>query len=267
MDKTNMEENIKRINELYHKSQGEGLTNEEKEEQAMLRKDYVSRFRYNLRAQLDHIDFVEADETITMSKSKRHNNDDIFMNEKRNLRQTYLACRDALTEAELEDKNILITNRLFALAQYQEAEVILTYVSFGSEVQTIGLIQLLLFRREKQVFVPKVVGEEIRFYKLKTIMTLAEGYKGILEPTAAEEELTLSNIEGMKSLLIMPGTVFDENRGRIGYGKGFYDQFLKRNPQFETVALAYECQIAPSVPVLENDIRPMMIITEDRVIK
>ena len=49
----NMEEKIKRINELYHKSQAEGLTDEEKAEQAKLRADYVASIRGNLRSQLD----------------------------------------------------------------------------------------------------------------------------------------------------------------------------------------------------------------------
>ncbi|MCR5460235.1 MAG: DUF896 domain-containing protein [Acetatifactor sp.] len=48
-----MDEKIRRINELYHKSQAEGLTPEEKEEQAKLRKEYVESIRGNLRSQLD----------------------------------------------------------------------------------------------------------------------------------------------------------------------------------------------------------------------
>ena len=65
-----MDEMIKRINELYHKSQADGLTEQEKEEQMMLRKEYVAKFRNNLRSQLDNIDFLEADGTIT-SAGKR----------------------------------------------------------------------------------------------------------------------------------------------------------------------------------------------------
>ncbi len=60
----NLEEKIARINELYHKSQAEGLTEEEKAEQARLRQDYVNNFRANLRAQLNNIDVVNEDGTI-----------------------------------------------------------------------------------------------------------------------------------------------------------------------------------------------------------
>lgn len=63
--KMNMEERIKRINELYHKSQAEGLTDAEKAEQAKLRAEYVANVRANLRGQLDNVSIQEADGTIT----------------------------------------------------------------------------------------------------------------------------------------------------------------------------------------------------------
>ena len=59
----NMDERIKRINALYHKSQEEGLTEEEKAEQARLRKEYVASVRANLRGQLDHITIINQDGT------------------------------------------------------------------------------------------------------------------------------------------------------------------------------------------------------------
>lgn len=60
-----MQEMTKRINELYHKSQVEELTPSEKEEQAALRKAYVDSFKNNLKAQLNNIDIVEKDGSIT----------------------------------------------------------------------------------------------------------------------------------------------------------------------------------------------------------
>lgn len=55
------EDKIQRINELYHKSQAEGLTPEELEEQKRLRQEYVESIRMNLKSQLDSIEIVEAD--------------------------------------------------------------------------------------------------------------------------------------------------------------------------------------------------------------
>ncbi|MBO5167064.1 MAG: DUF896 domain-containing protein [Lachnospiraceae bacterium] len=59
-----IETTIARINELYHKSQAEGLTPEEKEEQARLRQEYIANVRANLRGQLNNIDIVNADGSV-----------------------------------------------------------------------------------------------------------------------------------------------------------------------------------------------------------
>lgn len=62
---TTLNEKIARINELYHKQQTEGLNEAEKEEQKQLREEYIANVRKNLRAQLDNIDVVEKDGSIT----------------------------------------------------------------------------------------------------------------------------------------------------------------------------------------------------------
>ena len=59
-----MDEKIKRINELYHKSKAEGLTEEELAEQAALRKAYVENIRANIRGQLNSISIQQEDGTI-----------------------------------------------------------------------------------------------------------------------------------------------------------------------------------------------------------
>lgn len=72
----NMDDKIKRINELYHKSQAEGLTPEEKEEQALLRKEYVASVRANLRGQLNSITIERPDGTMEKLSEKRKSKDD-----------------------------------------------------------------------------------------------------------------------------------------------------------------------------------------------
>lgn len=59
------EEKIKRINALYHKSQREGLTDAEKEEQRALRAEYLAAIRADIRGTLNNISIVEADGSIT----------------------------------------------------------------------------------------------------------------------------------------------------------------------------------------------------------
>ena len=64
----NMDERIKRINELYHKSQNEGLTDDEKLEQSILRHEYVDSIKRNMKAQLDNIEIVRPDGSVEKLK-------------------------------------------------------------------------------------------------------------------------------------------------------------------------------------------------------
>lgn len=68
-----LDEKIKRINELYHKQKEVGLTEEEKEEQAKLRRDYIDSVKANLKGQLDNINIQEKDGSIT-NLAKKYGN-------------------------------------------------------------------------------------------------------------------------------------------------------------------------------------------------
>lgn len=65
------QDKIDRINTLYHKSQAEGLTDREQEEQAALRREYIQAIRGNLRSNLNNISIQEQDGSIT-DLGKKH---------------------------------------------------------------------------------------------------------------------------------------------------------------------------------------------------
>jgi 5-formyltetrahydrofolate cyclo-ligase len=69
-------------------------------------------------------------------------------------------------------------------------------------------------------------------------------------------------------LAIVPGVAFDKNLNRLGYGGGFYDKILKDLPQgIKKIALSFEIQIVPNIPVQDYDIKTDMIITESKIYK
>jgi uncharacterized protein YnzC (UPF0291/DUF896 family) len=59
------DQRITRINELFHKSKNEGLTEEEKTEQARLRSEYIAAIRQNLRGTLENVSIIDPDGTVT----------------------------------------------------------------------------------------------------------------------------------------------------------------------------------------------------------
>ncbi|MBE5906640.1 MAG: DUF896 domain-containing protein [Lachnospiraceae bacterium] len=65
------EEKIARINELYHKSKAEGLTEEEKKEQFMLRQEYISAIKGAIASQMENVSIEEADGSIVNVSERR----------------------------------------------------------------------------------------------------------------------------------------------------------------------------------------------------
>ncbi len=186
--------------------------------------------------------------------------------EKRRIRKNVLALRDAMAPAVREEKSSRIIKRLFTTEAYRRANVILTYVNYQSEVITTALIKHSLADR-KLVFAPKVSGDDMDFYRITGMNCLQEGYRGILEPSG-DEKIFFENSKNI--LMIMPGSVFDEKRHRIGYGKGFYDRYLMRMEELgitiHTVALCFECQMLQNIPYGIHDRKPDFVLTEKRLI-
>lgn len=222
---------------------------------------------------------------------------------KRRIRQAALERRDSLTDKQRRNYSDRIIERLVSLPGYREAEAILTYVSFRSEVNTFLLLDRV-FSDGKAVFVPKVSGKEMDFYRIFSEADLTEGYRGILEPSGGQlldgwmddqisqrvggrQEKPLKNREEQEGesavlsvMICMPGAAFDRACHRIGYGGGFYDRYLSgRSAAAEgaegkthlcaaylTAALAYDCQVFEEIPWEMHDICPMCVVTEKEII-
>ena len=103
---------------------------------------------------------------------------------------------------------------------------------------------------------PKVVGQDMIFYKLTDFAQLEKGYFGIPEPAGGEI------VQWEDAMMVMPGVAFDRENHRVGYGGGFYDRFLEKHPCIRRVAVAFEFQMLPEVPTEPTDISPEIIVTE-----
>jgi 5-formyltetrahydrofolate cyclo-ligase len=89
----------------------------------------------------------------------------------------------------------------------------------------------------------------MRFIYLDDLSKVEKGYAGIPEPVADEPVA-----EDTTALVLMPGLAFDPEGHRIGYGGGFYDRFLEKEPNHPTVALCYDFQMLPELKTEEFDI-------------
>lgn len=189
------------------------------------------------------------------------------METKNSIRKQMLALRNEMNEKECAEKSEKIKKMVLSLPVVQNAKYILCYASYKSEVMTGGLIEEVL-NQGKPVYLPKVDGDEMDFFRVESLDELSDGYKGIPEPSQSCTDIfTKECWEQVKeqTVMLLPGAVFSENGARIGYGKGYYDRYLQRIPCMERIALCYELQMAKSIPADIHDIPVTTIVTEEKV--
>jgi len=187
--------------------------------------------------------------------------------DKNKLRKQIITERDQLTDEEIATKSATIAEKLYSLSAFNQAEAIMYFVSFGSEVDTRPIVEETI-RRRKIALAPKAVPQSRELIPSRILdwdSDLMPGYYNIPEPRAgAMRPYDPEQID----LLIVPGVAFDLKGNRLGYGGGYYDRFFSLlKPGTPLVALVFDLQIVPTVPTDEWD-RPVdCVITEKRIIE
>lgn len=182
------------------------------------------------------------------------------MIDKKILRKKFSDIRAAIPDKKSKDE--AITQRILSLASMKNADCVLLYASFRSEIDTSGLFEALRNKGIKTAFPICGKDSEMTFRIVSGKSELSEGAYGIPEPDFSLPKPVLTN----KTVCIVPGLAFTEKGGRLGYGGGFYDRFISLNPQVITVAAAYEALITNSLPLLQHDLKVKYIVTEERIV-
>lgn len=181
------------------------------------------------------------------------------MEEKKAIRKQIFKARKEHSDTWIEEKSRRITELLAALPEYEDADRIMAYADYNHEVITRYIIEQS-WKDGKEVAVPKVFGKDMVFYRLTDFSQLESGYFGIPEPKEDGETVSWED-----AMMVMPGVAFDENCNRVGYGGGFYDRFLEKHPGIRRVAVGFSFQILSEVPTEPTDIRPQVIVTEEKI--
>jgi len=179
-------------------------------------------------------------------------------NSKKNaLRELLLERRDNTSFDLLKIASKKIQKRINKVYAFKDAKKIGLYYPIGSEILTQDIIQELI-SKGKEVFLPKVIGENIEFRKIKDFSSLESGNFGIMEP---KEDCQVDNY---LDIIVVPTVGISPSGVRLGYGHGFYDKFLDKKDAL-TISLTLEKQIIKNIPKSEHDISIDWIITEDRM--
>ena len=184
---------------------------------------------------------------------------------RRDLKQEIEKKLTSLSEKEKKKRSRLIEDRLFEFANFLESRIALLYISSPQEVQTESILKRC-FDFNKLVILPMISeGSEIRLLKIKNLKTdIIRDVDGALIP---DQERCQSVPIDCIDIAIIPGLVFDEKGGRIGSNEGYYNRLIPKLPiTTRKVALAYEDQIVPQVPMEPNDKFVDIIISDSRII-
>ena len=179
--------------------------------------------------------------------------------EKKSLRNLLLEKRDNTSVDLMKIASGKMQKRLKKINAFRNAQKIGVYYPIGSEILTQDIIQELL-SNGKDVFLPKVIGENIEFRKITDFSNLEKGSFDIMEP---KDDCQIDN---NLDVVLVPTVGISPIGVRLGYGHGFYDRFLAEH-KTATISLTLEKQIVKNIPKSEHDIIIDWIVTEDRILK
>jgi len=181
---------------------------------------------------------------------------------KKDLRLQYISLRKEVSQQSLLNASLTIANRLLQLPiwDFNYYHIFLPIIS-KNEVDT-SFILSILQGKDKNIVLPKIQGEDSLQHILLTDSTrLKTNSWGVPEPTEGIE-VPAQKID----VVFIPLLAFDENGNRVGYGKGFYDNFLQecRN-DITKVGLSLFSAEREITDVIENDIPLDYCVTPEKI--
>lgn len=183
--------------------------------------------------------------------------------DKKILRKRLIERRKSLDKAEKAKWDKIISEKIIKSDCFKKAEQVLVFSSTDDEFDTRYIIERC---REsyKRVFYPRCIDKDgnMSFFKVDSVGDLTFGSFGILEP----KETCKKYIPQDNDLVIVPCLSADKQKNRIGYGKGYYDRFLK---DFNGVSISpcYDILLEDEIPTDKYDMQINIIVTDKEVIQ
>ncbi|MBQ6524968.1 MAG: 5-formyltetrahydrofolate cyclo-ligase [Atopobiaceae bacterium] len=186
------------------------------------------------------------------------------------LRAKLKQARRLIPREERERVDAAITAQLVATDAYAQASVVLTYLSFGSEIDTYGLIERA-WADGKTVALPRCLEgtRQMEWYRIESFDGFRRSSIGVLEPVRDPAQ-RLAAGGSADELVVVPGLTFDTQGYRLGYGGGYYDTFLAGFPG-RSAGLCRICQLSRGLQaegvIDAYDLPVNVVVTEGGVIE
>ena len=178
--------------------------------------------------------------------------------EKAQLREESLKKRSIISNKPFKDLQIF--SKFIHLPEFESAKSLLIYINIDDEAETRRLIDFAI-NRNKSVYIPFIEEQEIGLFQgWEKLNEKKVNDKRFLEPQEKVKDVVID-------CAIVPIVGFDKKLNRLGYGKGWYDRFLKKNKQCFKIGVAYDEQLIGKIPVEKNDVSMNMIVTPNNLYK
>ncbi len=172
--------------------------------------------------------------------------------DKESIRKSLLSKRNSISEQEVMERSEKIRYKIKNYSPFKESARVMMYFEIGSEAKVSPLL-----KNNKEFYLPRIVDKTIIAVKFNGFDNLKTNDFGIKEPDGKEDG---KNID----LCLVPGIGFDKTGNRIGYGKGYYDKFLRKFKGLK-IGVCYDFQLVENIPSKSHDIKMDVIITEKDV--
>lgn len=181
------------------------------------------------------------------------------------MRKTYKEMRAALTADEIDRLSVAIANQLSAVDIWDKNNFhIFLPITEQNEVNTECILHLLA-GKDKNIIIAKSNFEtrEMTHFLLDDNTVIRKNKYNIPEPIAGTR-FDVADIE----VVFVPLLAFDLQGHRVGYGKGFYDQFLSSvSPDTVKIGLSFFAAVPAISNVFDSDIQLDYCVTPDEIYK
>ena len=179
---------------------------------------------------------------------------------KNELRRFFRSKRKSIVDKELKDRRIcetFLNSRL-----YSDYKTVLCYAALKDEINADYIIEKAL-KDGKKVAVPLCTDKNgnMEFYYINSLSELCEGAFGIREPDP-QKSMKVDDYSGC--ICLVPALAFDKRGYRLGYGKGYYDRFIKKFIII-SAGLCYNELLSDELPAEKHDEAVDYIITENEI--
>ena len=187
----------------------------------------------------------------------------IEFNSKSEARAYFSKLRASIITEERNAKSLAICKKIAALPDFSLCDTLFIYSPIKNEADPTPLFEMSKARNIKIAF-PISVKEslELDFRIVNSIDELTVGAYGIREPQQNAKKATFTK----NSICIVPALAFDNSGNRLGYGKGFYDRFLK-NFTGLSIGITFDELKCTSLPYEITDVPVDIIITDKESVK